>query len=202
MSTQHDLSSLYVKFQECPTGKKLVEHFTELSAFPEFNAALSDNEIKIAILTSDLDSPFLKIRDRETMLRSIFDSLSIKIDSKEEKVFFEEVLQYKHTRVIGCWIRYIQMLHDTDYTDWLLSQQTYNFLLFESQKPKETTETDDKYLDRRIKIQNNLKKFGAEMKVIEAKIFPDSKAAREASMHENKKIVTYAEKYSEDYTHI
>ncbi len=202
MSNQHDLSSLYVKFQDCPADKKLVDHFTELSAFPEFNSALSDNEIKIAILSADSDSPFLKIRDRETMLRSIFDFLHIPIETTPQKQFFSEVLYYRHIRVISCWVRYIQMLHDTDYTDWLMAQQTYNFLLFESQKPKETAETSDKYIDRRLKIQSNLKKLGADLKEIEAKIFPDSKAAREAALHENKKIETYAERYAEENTYI
>lgn len=202
MSTQHDLSKLYIKFQECPSGTKLIEHFSELSAFPEFNHAIDDNEIKIGILTGDIDSPFIRIKDRETMLKAIFDFLNIPIKTDAQKQFFDEVLYYKHTRVVGCWVRYIQMLHDTDYTDWLMAQQTYNFLLFESQKPKEDTESSDKYIDRRLKIQNNLKKFGADMKEIEAKIFPDSKAAREAAMHEQKKIETYAERYAEDNTFI
>lgn len=202
MSSQHDLSQLYVNFKDCPPDKKLIEHFTELEAFKEFREAVNDDEIKIAILTGDIDSPFCRIRDRETMLKSIFDFLKIKIDTEEEKLFFHQILHYRHDRVTACWSRYINILHDVDYTDWIMAQQTYNFLYFESQRPKGTEETDDKYLDRRIKIGKNLKIFGAEMKAIEAKIFPDSKAAREAALYENKKIELYAESYAEDNTHV
>lgn len=200
MTGQHDISNLYIKFQECPPDKSLVEYFSELSAFPEFNNAVSDNEIKIGILTGDIDSPFIKIKDRETMLRSIFDFLEIPTKTDQQKQFFSEVLYYKHTRVVGCWVRYIQILHDTDWTDWVMAQQTYNFLLFESQIPKASDESSDKYLDRRLKIQANIKKIGAEVKAIEAKLFPDSKAAREAGIHELKLISTYAERYSEENT--
>jgi len=198
----HDLSNLYINFTEADPSKKLVEQYSELSAFPEFNNAIHDNEIKIAILQGDIDSPFIRIRDRETMLKSIFEFLSIPIKTQNQTEFFNEVLYYKHTRVTGCWVRYIQILHDTDWTDWVMAQQTYNFLLFESQIPKATDESNDKYLDRRLKIQTNIKKMGAEVKAIEAKLFPDSKAAREAGLYEQKLISTYAEKYSEDYTHI
>lgn len=196
----HDLSKLYIKFHESLPDKKLIEQFSELSAFPEFKKALDDNEIKIAILMGDIDSPFIRIRNRETMLNSIFDYLEIPIKTKSEQEFFNQVLHYKHDRIIGCWVRYIQILHDTDWTDWTMAQQTYNFLLFESQKPEDSDDTPDKYLARRLKIQESIKKVGIEIKAIEAKLFPDSKSAREAALYENKLIVTYAEKYAEENT--
>jgi len=198
----HDLSKLYVRIDEAKPDAPLVDQFSELGAFPEFNNAVDDNEIKIAILLGDIDSPFIRIRDRETMLRSIFEYLQIPIKTKSQIEFFNEVLHYKHIRVIGCWVRYIQILHDTDWTDWVMAQQTYNFLLFQSQIPKDKDEGDDKYLDRRLKIQANIKKIGADLKAIEAKLFPDSKAAREAGLYEMKLISTYAEKYAEENTAI
>lgn len=197
--SQYDLSKLYVDFTQCPKGTKLIDHFPELGAFEEFKNADNENQIKIAILTGDFDSPFIRIKDRETMLNAIFDYLGIKKETKLEKEFFSQVFRYRHDKVSGCWVRYIQMMHDTDFTDWLTVQETYNYLLFQSKKPFVDGD-EGKYLDNRIKIQNNLKKFGADMKEIEIKLFPDSKAAREAALHENKKIVTYAEMYAEDNT--
>lgn len=196
----HDLSKLYVKFQEANPDIKLVEQFSELSAFPEFRNVMDDNEIKIAILMGDVDSPFIRIRNRETMLNSIFDYLDIPTKTKSDQEFFNKILHYKHSGVTGCWVRYIQILHDTDWTDWSMAQQTYNFLLFESQNPQEKDEGPDKYLARRLKIQDSIKKIGVDIKSIESKLFPDSKAAREAALHENKLILTYAEKYAEENT--
>jgi hypothetical protein len=198
----HDLSKLYIKFHEAIPGKKLTEQFSELSAFPEFNNVLDDNEIKIAILMGDIDSPFIRIRNRETMLNSIFDYLDIPTKIKSDQEFFKKVLHYKHSGITGCWVRYIQILHDTDWTDWTMAQQTYNFLLFESQSPEEKDEGPDKYLARRLKIQESIKKIGIDIKLIESKLFPDSKSAREASLYENKRIFTYAEKYAKENTYI
>lgn len=198
----HDLSKLYIRLDQADPKKPLLEQFSELSAFPEFQNAVDDNEIKIAILAGDIDSPFIRIRDRETMLKSIFEFLNVPIKTQDQINFFNEVLYYKHNRVVGCWVRYIQILHDTDWTDWLMAQQTYNFLLFESQIAKDEKETSSQYLDRRLKIQANIKKIGAEVKAIEAKLFPDSKAAREAGLYELKLISTHAEKYAEENTWI
>jgi hypothetical protein len=198
----HDLSKLYIKLDGLDNSRSLLDQYSELSAFPEFRNALNDDEIKIAILSADIDSPFVRIRDRETMLKSIFEHLNIPIKTQEQTEFFNEILHYKQIRIMGCWIRYIQMIHDTDWTDWVMMQQTYNFLLFEAQKPQTKEENTDKYLDRRIKIQNNIKKIGADLKAIEAKLFPDSKAAREVALYENKKIKTYAEAYAQENSFI
>lgn len=197
-----DLSKLYIDFTQCPTNERLVDFFPELSAFPEFRNAENDNEIKIAILTGDNESPFTRIKDRETMLTSIFDTLNIPRSTDEEKEFYKQVVTYRHNRIKDCWIRYIQIIHDTDFTDWLMMQETYNFLLFQSKIPKKDEEDDGKYLDRRLKIQANIKKIGADLKELEIKLYPDSKAAREASLKENIKISLFAERYAEDNTYI
>jgi hypothetical protein len=197
-----DLSALYIDFSKCPKGTPLLTFFPELSAFPEYKKAENDDQIKIAILTADNESPFAKIKDRETMLTSIFEFLKIPIETKKQKEFFDQVMAYRHDIVLDCWIRYIQIIHDTDYTDWLMMQQTYNFLLEKSKVKQETGESEDKYLDRRLKIQKNLKQIGADMKELEIKLYPDSKAAREAALRENVKIVLYAEQYAESSTHV
>lgn len=197
-----DLSKLYIDFSLCEKDQPILDKFPELSAFSEFRNAIHDNEIKIAILTGDNESPFTMIKDRETMLTSIFDFLKIPRDTTPQKDFYKEVFAYRHTRVMDCWIRYIQIIHDTDFTDWLMMQETYNFLLFQSKIPRKADENEDKYLDRRLKIQTNIKKIGADLKALEIKLYPDSKAAREASLKENIKISLYAEKYAEDSTYI
>jgi len=197
-----DLSKLYIDFSLCEPNESILTRFPELSAFSEFRNANNDNEIKISILTGDNESPFTRIKDRETMLTSIFDFLEIPRQTTLQKEFYSQVLAYRHTRIMDCWIRYIQIIHDTDFTDWLMMQETYNFLLFQSKIPRKTDENEDKYLDRRLKIQANIKKIGADLKALEIKLYPDSKAAREASLNENIKISLFAEKHAEDSTYI
>lgn len=197
-----DLSPLYIDFSTLEPGEKLLDKFPELSAFPEFKNALNDDEIKIAILTADNESPFGRIKERDIMLNAVFDYLNLPRETAVQKKFFHDIFMYRHERYMDCWIRYIQIIHDTDYTNWLQMQQTYNFLLFESKKQKTEKEDEDKYLDRRLKIQRNLKQIGEDLKELEVKLYPDGKAAREAALRENIKIITIAERYAEESTHI
>lgn len=195
----HDLSKCLIDISLCPKGENLIDYFIELSSFQEFKDATND-EISIAILTSDTDSPFLKTKDRDAMLRSIFNYLNLKIEDNKE--FFDQVFQYKHNKVTGCWARYLNMQHDIDFTEWLMTKQTYDFLMFEANRPKGDKEGEeesyDKYLARRIKVQSELKKIGDQLKQIEIKIFPESKLARVIAMSESKKIKTYPEMYAQD----
>jgi len=196
----YDLSRLYIDFTQCPVGQKLASYYSELAAFKEFSEA-TDNEIKIAILSADIDSPFVRIKERETMTRAIFSYLEI--DESKNNEFLENVIAYRDDKVNMCWVRYLQILHETDFTDWLLCRKDYDFFLQKSNEGKAVDESDDKYLARRNKIRETIKTLGQEVRAIEAKIFPDSKAAREAALAEDKnKIKLWAEKYSQEYTYL
>lgn len=196
----YDLSKLYIDFTQCPKGTKLVDYFSELSSFKEFVEA-SDIEIKIAILSTDIESPFIRIKERETMVRSIFNYLAL--DEAKNKEMLKDIIGYKNETFNLCWIRYIQMLHDTEFTDWLLAKRDYDFFLQKSNEPEKETDNPEKYLARRNNIRETVSALGKQVKAIEAKIFPDSKAAREANMAELKnKIGLYAEKYGQEYTYL
>ncbi len=198
--SDYDLSKLYIDFTQCPKNKRLREHFSEFSAFKEFDKA-EDVKIKIAILIGDIDSPFVRIKDRETMVREVFSYLGI--NPKEESKFLEDIIFYKDATVTMCWLRYLQMLHETDFTDWQLARKDYDYFLQKSNEEKTPDENDDKYLARRNKIRETVKTLGQEVRSIEAKIFPDSKAAREAAIAESKsKIKLYAEMYAEQFGYI
>lgn len=175
----------------------MTSYFPELSAFPEFKEAKNDNEIKISIAISDVESPMIKINDRESMLKSLFEFLDIGIETPKQKEFFNEVYNYKHESVARCKARYLQMLHNTDWTEWVTANDTFTYLTFESVKPQKEGETDEAYLRKRVKIKQDLRTTGRELKELEAIIFPDSKSAREAALVEAKKgIISYPEKYA------
>lgn len=198
----YDLSKIYCNFTKCPPGKNLVDFFAELQPFPEFSKC-DDNRIKIAILSGDTDSPFTRIKDRDIMIRSIFEYLNIPIVSKEDKAFYDDVVLYRDDLTVFAWLRYLQILNETDFTNWLLIKRDYDFFLKKSHDKQMEGESDDKYLAKRNKIRNTLKELGEEQRNIEAKLFPDSKAAREAAIAEARsKIRLYAESYATEYTHI
>lgn len=196
----YDLSNLFINFTKCPVDQKLSDFFPELAPFKEFSEVKDDNYIRIAICTADLESPFVKMRDRESMLVALFNFLKIPIKKEEEKKFFKEVMEYKNVEVMNCFARYLQVYHDIDWTEYQTTKQTHDILTMESNKPKSDDEDIDKFVARKVKLQNQLKMIGKDLKLIESKIFPDSKAAREVAINEKKLISTYAERYAQENT--
>lgn len=193
-----DFSNCLIDFTLCPKETPLTSFFPELSAFSEFANCQNDNEIKIAIATTDMDSPCMKITDRESMLKSLFDFLGLPLKNDHDREFFDKVFYYKHERIAAAKARYTQMQHVTDWAQWLAVLETFTFLIFESNRPKENDESIDKYVARRVRIKEDLKKTGKDLKELEAVLFPDSKSAREIAMNEAKKIRTYPEMYAQD----
>lgn len=202
--SSYDLSNIYVKFYECPAGKRLAEHFSELGAFPEFNEC-DDTRIKIAILSADVDSPFVRIKERDTMIRAIFEELGLKPTSTDKKLL-EDIIAYGDEKYMFAWVKYLQILHETEFTDWVLAKKDYDFYLRKANEPQkrdekgEIVETDLNYMKRRKEARAQVSELGKEVRQIEAGLFPDSKAAREAAIAESKKkILLYAEKYAQPY---
>ena len=72
-SSDFDCSKLLIDFTKVPRGTRIVDFYPELKPFVEFTQQQDDKVIKIAILTSDADSPFWKLRsDRQIMIQAIF----------------------------------------------------------------------------------------------------------------------------------
>lgn len=196
-SPQYDLSKLLVNFSECPKGVKLVNHFSELAAYQEFYQQQDDNIIRIAILTSDADSPFWKMRgDREIMIKSIFEFLEIGTVNLIGKEFLKKVIDYKHEGVAECWCAYLQLQYNIDFSDWAISKQTYDLLISESLRQRGENEDAVSFANWRVKLRNQIRLLGDDLKQIEPRIFKDSKMARPVAAVEVKKIKGYPEKYA------
>lgn len=195
---QYDLSNLYIKFQECPQDKKLVDFFAELAAYEEFSKCKDDNFIKLAILTADIDSPISTISDRAIMVGAAFDILGI--DKQKNEKLFNKIVDYDHVQYMDCWLKYLYIQNEVLFTDWMLVTKDYEYFLSQSGKPKPKEVDDSKYLKDRKALRETISELGTEKKELEAKLFPDSKAAREASVHEaKKKIHMWAEEHAEPF---
>lgn len=186
----YDLSKLYVKVDD-DTKKSFVKETAELSSFQEFIKA-GDFITKVAILSGDIDSPFALIKDRELMIRSIFEYLG-----KKDDKLMQSVILFKSELYLDAWTKYLFILNETSYTDWMLAKKDYEYLLKESNKEREGID-GIKDLQKLNTLRKTIKDLGEEVRSLEAKLFPDSKAAREASLHENKKIKLYPEMYAEE----
>lgn len=196
----YDLDNLYIKFHECPDGVRLVDHFSELKAYDEFRRVKDENFIKLAILTGDIDSPISTITERSVMVGAAFDILNI--DRQKNKRLFDKVVDYSHAAYMDCWLKYLYIQNEVQFTNWLLATRDYEFYLSQSNIPIGKDEDEVKYMDKRAKLRQNISKLGQEKKDLEARLFPDSKAAREASVREAKnKIHTWAEEYGEEFNY-
>lgn len=196
MPENFDCSRLLIDFTQCKKGVRLVNHFPELKAFTEFVNCQDDNFIKIAACTADADSPFLKMRgDHERMIAAIFDFIGIGTENRIGKEYLQKVMDYKHEGVIECWSAYLQMQFNIDFADWAISKQTYDMLIKESTRPKLEGEDTVKYADWRVKIRNQIRQIGEDLKRIEPLIFKDSKMVRPVAI-EQIKIKNYPEKYA------
>lgn len=198
----YDLSRLYVRIDECPADTKLCDHFDELKCFSEFLETDNENIIKAAILTADMESPFLKIKDRKTMIKAVFDFVGLDVSKQETNQLYNSIVDYKDPNYLNCFGRYLMIYHDIDWTEYQSTKQTHDVLTMDSMRPMEKDEDLAKFVDRKDKVRKMLKATGEELRKLEAKIFPDGKAAREIALNENKKIKTYAERYSQDNSYI
>lgn len=197
---KYDLSRLFIKFQECPDGVRLVDHFQDLSVYEEFANCPDDTYIKLAILTGDIDSPISTVSDRNVLVRTAFDILSINVEKNKD--LFDDIVSYKNIHYMDCWLKYLFIQNEVLFTDWMLVNKDYEYFLSQSGKPKDEGMSDKNYLLLRRELRSTISDLGAEKKRLEAQLFPDSKAAREASIHENKKkIHTWAEEYAERFNY-
>ena len=99
----YDLSKLYVKVDD-DTKKSFVKETAELSSFQEFIKA-GDFITKVAILSGDIDSPFSLIKDRELMIRSIFEYLG-----KKDDKLMQSIVLFKSELYLDAWTKYLFIL--------------------------------------------------------------------------------------------
>lgn len=192
------LDKLLIDFSKCKRGEKIIDKYPELKSYKEFTQQQDENIIKIAILTSDADSPFWKLRgDRELMIKSIFEFLEIGTVNLRGKEFLKNVTEYKHEGVSACWCAYLQLQFNIDFSDWCITKETYDMLIQESNRKREDDEDVVKYSQWRVKIRDQIRQLGDDLKAIEPKIFKDSKMARPVAMEMVKKIKNYPEKYAQ-----
>lgn len=198
MKTEFDLSKCMIDISKVKPGQKMIEAFPELSVYVEFNSVQDDNWIKLAILLADLDSPFLKIKENDLRVRAIFDFLEIGMKTPKALEYFDRVLNYKHEAVFDCCSKYLQMQDNDSFASWWSSKILYYELIKEKNKPKESGDSIDVYINRKFKIDDNLEKIAERIRVKEVLLFKDTKMRRAVANAELKKIKTYPEKFAEE----
>lgn len=193
-----DLSSLLIDFTQAPAGVKVIDHFPELTPYPEFINAF-DNEIKIAILIADIESPFLKIKDNESRLKAIFEFLDIGLMNLKTKELFNSVLNYTHGRVIDACCRYIQIQNNHDFASWWSLNLAFYELQKQSVKTREANEDVTKFVKGKTETSKEMDRIATMLKDYEARLFKDTKMKQKMVEQQLKKISFFPEKMAEDF---
>lgn len=195
----YDLSRLYINFEKCPAGESLVGHFSELQAYEEFSKCPDESYIKLAILTADEMSPLVTIKERTVMIREAFKIVGL--DPEKNKDKFNDIVDYKDVNYMNAWIKYLFIQNEVMFTDWMLANRDYEYFLAQASQPK-GDQSDASYLKSRKELRTTISYLGKEKEELEAKLFPESKAARQAAMKESlDKIELYCEKYAQPFNY-
>lgn len=199
MVGNYDLSGCLVDFTSAPAGVKLTDHFPELSAFEEFVNTVDDNEIRVAIAISDIESPFLKIKENEMRLKALFDFLGIGLKTMKNREFFDEVLNYRHKRVIAACCRHIQRQNNHAFASWWSLNMAFYDLQKESTKPRDKDQDVLKYVNGKAMLAKEMDAIASKLADYEARIFRDTKMKQAIVDMELQKIVTYPEMFAEKH---
>lgn len=193
-----DLSPLLIDFTLVPAKVKIIDHFPELSTFPEFVDA-HENEIKIAICISDIESPFLKIKDNESRLKAIFEFLEIGLMNTKTRELFNDVLNYRHARVIQACCRYIQLQNNHDFASWWSLNLAFYELQKQSVKTRGADEDVAKFVKGKTETSREMDRIATMLKDYEARLFKDVRLKQKLVEQELKKISYFPEKLAENF---
>lgn len=198
MNSNYDLSKCYIDITRVPNRTRVIEFFIELAAYPEFRD-ISDEEIRIAFLISDIESPFIKIKEPTMRLTALFEFLDIGLKTLPKKELFKQVLDYKHDRIFKACSRVIQLINNHDYAIWWTLNMAFYDLQKESSTPKGTNEDTSKYVATKTAITQQMSKISEQLKTLEARLFGDVKMKQAVVDQELKKISFWPEKMAENF---
>lgn len=197
MTAKFDLSNCLVDFTLCPKGVKLTEHFPELTAFEEFTNVLNDNELRIAFAISDLNSPFLKIKEVDIRIKSLFEFLDIGLKTQANRELFDQVVTYRHKRIIDACCRHIQRQNNHVYASWWTLNIAFYDLQREAAMPRKTGSDAVSGAKEKSFFALEMDKVAKKLAEYEPQIFKDFRLKQAAVDRELIKLVTFPEKFAE-----
>lgn len=194
----HDFSKCLYDITVVPNKTTVIEFYSELASYQEFNA-INDIEMRIAICISDIESPFIKIKEPRIRLNTIFEFLGINLNELYNQELYSEVLNYSNEKIISACCRLIQQINNHDYSIWWTLNLSFYDLQKESAKPKDDSDTTKNYVSTKIAITTEMNRIGEKLKDLEARLFSDTKLKQRIVDQELRKISLYPERMAQDF---
>ena len=176
---------------------RIEDVYPETSMYTEFTKS-SEYDIKVAILISDFDSPFLSIKDTKIRLNAIYDFLGMDRKSKKGKEKFDSIENYSFMPVFDICCVYLEMQNNHDFSAWWALSRTFYDLNRVMSKPLREGENEDNYVKRKLSIQKQVNSIQEELEAREVKLFGSAKMKMAVARSKMKRMRTYPEMFAQD----
>ncbi len=174
---------------------KIQSVYPETEYYTEFTKN-HHNDIKVAILLSDDESPFLSIKDNRMKMIAIYDYLDMDRTTKKGKEKFDQIEGFHYGPIFDICAIYIEMQNNHDFSAWWALNRTFYDLSKVMSKPLREGEDETKYVTRKLSIQKQLDQIQEAMSGKEMALFGNSKMKMAVARSKMKRMRTYAEMHA------
>lgn len=195
MAVEFDTSKCLFDPSKFGGKKRIQDIYPETSAYEEFTGSFED-EIKIAILLSDFNSPFIKITEYKPKVTSIFDYLKLDRKDKKYEILFNHLVTFNELRIFSICALYIQIQNNDDFAYWWNLSQLFYSLMSEMGRPrdKETSVIND--VNMKLKIQKQADEIKNTLRECTIDLFGSTEMKMAAARAKLNQTRTYAEMYA------
>lgn len=188
-----EYQSLKYRIDLVPLDELVTDYFPDLKDYKEFSEPENDMLLRIAFLSTDEGSPYLKKYrdDYEKRIRAIFEYFKL-----TEKELLDLILVNNHPVYSSIVNRFFVLCDNLAYVMW--SNMLFNFHMIGialRQAPNMDNLTLE--MDKRAKLQKQQKEIHEDLVNYEALIFPDS-TTRKMVRQEAAKILQFPEKFARE----
>lgn len=171
------------------------EAFPELRAYTEYHH-IGHREWKVAILLTDMGSPFIKIKDNNHKLDEIFRTLKIDKTKGGGKRIYEEAINYLPSNVMDACSFIIMYQNNHDFANWFEQNIIYYNLLKKLREPQKEGEDEDRYFVNKMQYSDRIDKLSERLKKLELQLFATNEMKAAAFRSQFRLRKNYAEKYA------
>lgn len=195
--SEFNFGDLYFDITKFGDTVSIEQAYPELSAYKDISKIKSE-EWKVAILSVDVASPFIKIKDVVHKTEEIFKHLKLS-PKKGDKKLFEDVVNYRQSSVIDACTFLIEYFNKHEFASWFQQNKLYYELSKVISVPlNPTSDSYDKDLDRKISLQTKQKTLLKDLKELEANLFGTAAMKADVAYKSKHRIYNWNEKYAVD----
>lgn len=181
---------LYFDISKFGGRVKIQDAYPELSAFKQVSK-IKEEEWKVAILITDVGSPFVKIKDARQKLDEIFKEIDLD-KRKKHKSIYDGFIDQRQCGVVHACSFLIEYHNNHQFAAWYELNKMYYQLIEAISSNKLDVKSDNyiKDLEDKMKLQDRLEKMQDSLTKYETALF-GSKSMKAEAVAKSKKISIY-----------